>query len=191
MTVTSTMAHQGAARPPIIAPQNAVAVTLDRRFSTRHPLVVAILTIGLTACAHGNTRFVNPDGTVHVCASTGFGGIGALNAQAFQDRCVDSERAAGFIPIEEAGSIGLVASANPSSLRVANVLPSSPADVAGIKPGDVLVAVNDQPVHNWLEARRLMFGRVDTAVKLTYRSGDVDRTANVIRYPFVTMPNGM
>lgn len=190
------MARQGAAHPPIIAPKNAVAITLVRRSLTRHSMVIAMLTIGLTACAHGNMRFVNPDGKVHICATTAFGygitgAIGASTAQGFQDRCVDSARATGFIPIEEAGSIGLVASVDPSSLSIGNMLPSSPADVAGIKSGDVVVAVNDQPVHNWLEARRLIFGRVDTAVKITYRSGDVDRTANVIRYPFVTMPNGM
>jgi S1-C subfamily serine protease len=71
------------------------------------------------------------------------------------------------------------------------VLAGSPAESAGIKAGDVIVAVNDQPVKSWLDARRLIFGRVNTAVKLSYRSGDVHKTANVIRYPFVTMPNGM
>ena len=157
----------------------------------RPTLLIATSVIGLVACAHGNVTFVDRDGTTHGCAVTGLGAIGASVAQDTQNRCVDSAKAAGYIPIEEAGSIGLVSSTEPSSLRVVRVLASSPADLAGIKPGDSIVAVDDQPVANWLEARRLIFGRVNTAVKLTYRSGDTTKSANVVRYPFVTMPNGM
>lgn len=154
-------------------------------------LAAAVLSIGVGACSHGNITFVNPDGDVRTCASTGLGVVGTLSAQDFQNRCVDSIKAAGFIPREEIGSIGLVASTEPSSLRIAHVLAGSPAESAGIQAGDFIVAVNDQPVTSWLDARRLIFGRVNTPVKLSYRSGDVHKTANVIRYTFVSMPNGM
>ena len=154
-------------------------------------LISLTLTITLAACAHGNISYVNADGAVHTCASTGMGVVGTVTAQNFQSRCVDSLKEAGFIPVEEAGSIGLVASVDQSSLRIEKVLAGSPAEIAGIKAGDFIVAVNDQPVKNWQEARRLIFGRVNTPVTLTCRSGDSEKTANVTRYPFVSMPNGM
>lgn len=154
-------------------------------------LISPTLTIALVACAHGNVSFVSPDGAVRTCASTGLGVVGTMTATDFQSRCVDSLKGAGFIPVEEVGSIGLVASANESSLRIEKVLAGSPAEIAGIKAGDFIVAVNDHPVKNWQEARRLIFGRVNAPVTLTYRSGDSAKTASVTRYPFVSMPNGM
>lgn len=157
----------------------------------RPALLIATITSSLVACAHGNVTFISGDGTMRRCAVTGLGAIGAAVAQDNQNRCVDSAKAAGYIPVEEAGSIGLVSSTEPSSLRVASVLPSSPADLAGIRSGDSIVAVDDQAVKDWIEARRLIFGRVNTAVKLTYTSGGTTKSANVVRYPFVTMPNGM
>lgn len=154
-------------------------------------VLIATMTISLVACAHGNVTFVSRDGTMRTCAVTGLGAIGATVAQDAQNRCVDAAKAGGYIPIEEAGSIGLVSSPQPFSLRVASVLPGSPADLAGIRADDSIVAVDDQPVKNWIEARRLIFGRVNTAVTLTYASGDAIKRASVVRYPFVTMPNGM
>jgi len=191
MNVAATAASEGTASPQNFAPMNAMATTIANSFAARHPLTIAMLTIGLAACAHGNVRFVNSDGRISVCASTGYGAIGATEAGGFQDNCVTSATAAGYIPVEEAGSIGLVSSADPTSLRVASVLPNSPADFAGIKAGDKIVAVNNQPVNTWLEARRLLFGRASTVVKVTYRSGELDRAVQVIRYPYVDMPNGM
>jgi membrane-associated protease RseP (regulator of RpoE activity) len=153
--------------------------------------LAVMVTIGLGACAHANMTFVNPAGDLQTCASFGFGILGTPSAQDYQRRCADHMKAAGYIPREEIGSIGLVASTELSPVRVANVLAGSPAQLAGIKAGDLIVAVNEQAVNDWQEARRLIFGRVDTGVKLSYRSGDMDKTVNVIRYPFVSMPNGI
>lgn len=177
-------------RPPL-KELKGVSLAIVQRLRTTSGLLAATVTIGLAACSHGNIAFVNPEGQVLTCASTGIGVVGTLEAQDFQSRCVDKVKAAGFIPREEIGSIGLVAGMEPSPVRVANVLVGSPAELAGIKAGDLIVAVNEQPVKDWLEARRLIFGRVNTEVKLSYRSGGTEKTVNVIRYPFVSMPNGM
>jgi len=152
-------------------PNPRAALPVGSNALIRNRLVAATMVIGLAGCAHGNTTFVSPDGELRTCASTGIGVVGTLNAQDFQGRCVESVKAAGFIPRDEIGSVGLVATTDQSSPRVAKVLAGSPAELAGIKAGDLILAVNDQPVKNWLEARRLIFGRANTPVKVSYRTG--------------------
>lgn len=112
-------------------------------------------------------------------------------AQGIHDSCTADAKAAGLIPMTEAGSIGVMPSTDVSSMRILKVVPGSPADLGGIKAGDSIVAVDDQPVTNWADARRLIFGRINTPVKVTYRSGGVDKTVNLVRYAVTNMQAGM
>ncbi len=47
---------------------------------------------------------------------------------------------------------GLPKSQNSQGVLVANVQPGSPADLAGVRPGDILLSVNRQPVHSTKQA---------------------------------------
>lgn len=150
-------------------------------------LITAISIIVLAACVTPSTMFVSPDGMITRCAAHGWGYVGAPMAQGIHDRCSADAKAAGLLPIEEAGSIGVMPSAEPSSMRILKVVPRSPADIGGIKSGDSIVAIDDQLVNNWTDDRRLLFGRKNTPVKVTYRSNGVDKTVTLIRHAFTDM----
>ena len=51
-------------------------------------------------------------------------------------------------------------------MTVIEVIPGSPADVAGLRPGNVVLAVGDRPVKSPGEFERAVAGR-DGAVELT------------------------
>lgn len=119
--------------------------------------------------------YVGQDGKVVRCAAYGAGYVGAPMAQGIHDRCGSDARLAGLIPIEEAGGIGVQLSTEASSMRILKIGQGSPADRAGIKAGDSLVAIDDQSVTNTADARALAFGRVNTSVKVTYLPGILRR----------------
>jgi S1-C subfamily serine protease len=135
--------------------------------------------------------FVSPVGKITRCSAYGWGYVGAPMAQGIHDSCTADAKAAGLIPMAEAGSIGVIPSTEPSSMRILKVVPGSPADQGGIKSGDSIVAIDGQPVNNWADARRLLFGRKNTPVKVTYRSGGVDKTVNLIRSAVTDLQAGM
>ena len=151
--------------------------------SMKISLVAVALIAVLASCATPSTMFVGPNGNVVRCASAGFGYIGAPMAMNIQDRCINDVKNAGLLPIEEAGGIGIQISAEASSTRILQITPSSPADRAGMKAGDSIIAVNDQLVTNVADIRRLVFGRVNTPVKIAYRSGVAEKTVTINRSP--------
>jgi serine protease Do len=51
---------------------------------------------------------------------------------------------------------GLVKPKSSQGVLVANVQPGSPADLAGVRPGDILLSVNRQPVHSAKQAVELI-----------------------------------
>jgi C-terminal processing protease CtpA/Prc len=73
-----------------------------------------------------------------------------------------------------AGVIGLslTRAARGGSLEVDRVAPGGPAALADIRPGDRLLAIDDEPTRDLTihEAARLVRGPVDTAVELRIRS---------------------
>lgn len=154
-------------------------------------IALTIVAVTLAACATPSTMFVGPDGKVARCSASGWGYVGAPMAQSIHSNCLTDLKATGMLPLAEAGAIGIVASTEPSSLRILKVNPGSPADVGGIKSGDSIVAVDDQTVSNWADARRLLFGRANTPVKVTYRSSGSDKTTTLTRYPYSNMQEGM
>lgn len=88
---------------------------------------------------------------------------------------------AGALPVSMAGSIGVMPSSETGFVKILKVAANSPAEGAGLKSGDSITKINDQSVTNWSDARRLLFGRAGTAVKVTYQSGSVERSALMMR----------
>lgn len=59
------------------------------------------------------------------------------------------------------------------------VVPGSPAEKAGILPGDRIVAVNDRPVEKWVELVGLINQRPEQNIKLTVARDGVQRQVEV------------
>ena len=62
-----------------------------------------------------------------------------------------------------------------------SVVPAGPADLAGARPGDVLVAIDGQPVRHIAQAEAALRGPRDTAVSLRLRRGDAELEVSAVR----------
>jgi S1-C subfamily serine protease len=58
---------------------------------------------------------------------------------------------------------GLFRPKSSQGVLVANVQPGSPADLAGVRPGDILLSVNRQPVNSTKQAVEVISKAKDTA----------------------------
>ncbi len=72
-----------------------------------------------------------------------------------------------------------IPNAGAPTTRLAQVEVSSPADHAGMRPGDTLVAVNGQPSTNPASFRKLLTAHPDGLVTITYRHSGTDITKTV------------
>lgn len=72
----------------------------------------------------------------------------------------------------ETGALGIEPGAQEGEgVAIAEVLPRSPADLAGIRRGDVLTQVGDAPVRYACEVPKLVFGRACAPVRVVVRRG--------------------
>ena len=69
-----------------------------------------------------------------------------------------------------------------SQVTVEAVVPGSPAERAGLEPGDVVVEVNGVAVRDWQEAVKLIPGDPGTAVRLKIRRGADFRLLDIVRF---------
>ena len=83
----------------------------------------------------------------------------------------------------EFSGVGISVSEHPRGLRVADVFDRSPADRAGIRAGDIVVAANGVSLRGKTqnESVALIKGRSGTAVTLRVRRGDRVRTKRLVR----------
>jgi len=88
-----------------------------------------------------------------------------MNAKAFRDMQVDTKGEFGGLGIEVTMENGLV--------KVVSPIDETPASKAGLQPGDLIVALDAEPVMGLTlaEAVEKMRGKVGTPIKLTIRRG--------------------
>ena len=104
------------------------------------------------------------------CGAYGQGLYGVAQASNIQGDCLSSMKAAGYIEIEKAGVVGIYFSEQmltDTSLSVLKVAPQSPAELAGIRGGDILVSIDNQKVRKMMDAKILLFGIAGTLVSLS------------------------
>jgi regulator of sigma E protease len=76
----------------------------------------------------------------------------------------------------------------PDQVEVTSISPGSPAETAGVRPGDILVYADEQPVHNAGELRDLLASRAGAPLALEFeRSSVLQATALT---PRVSPPSG-
>jgi S1-C subfamily serine protease len=143
---------------------------------TRFALVFAVVLI--TGCVSPSQMLVGPQNTMVHCSAVGFGIIGAPVAHHSFSNCVDDFKSAGYLPIEEAGVVGVHVD---PALVIVTVVASTPASTAGILTGDKLIQVNGQPVTDQITALKLMFGKVGETVTLTVHRNDKDIPFTMVR----------
>jgi carboxyl-terminal processing protease len=82
----------------------------------------------------------------------------------------------------EFGGVGLEVGMDESSIKVITPLDGSPSQKAGIKPGDIIVRIDDHPMKgkNLSDATRLMRGAKDTPIKLSLLRKGVDEPIEVV-----------
>jgi regulator of sigma E protease len=61
----------------------------------------------------------------------------------------------------------------PAEMFVAHVDPGSPADLVGLKPGDLIVSLDDKPTTHWMELDQTLQSDPSRAWKLTWKRADL------------------
>ena len=82
----------------------------------------------------------------------------------------------------EFGGVGLEVGVDDGSIKVITPLDGSPSQKAGIKPGDIIVRIDDQPMKGktLTDATRLMRGPKDTPIKLSLMRKGVEEPIDLI-----------
>lgn len=76
-------------------------------------------------------------------------------------------------------STGLGFAKTPAYWRVDSVVPGSPADIAGVQNGDLIVRINGEPVEQWNLLRFEELARTAVRVDLTFLEGRTETTRSI------------
>jgi S1-C subfamily serine protease len=131
--------------------------------------------IFIAGCVSPSQMLVGPQGDIKRCAANGWGYVGAPLAEHSVHNCVADLKGVGYVPIEEAGFIGVqLSEAGGQLVMVSVVTPDSPASRAGLLVGDQLLKVDGQKVLDRAAARTMMFGKSGTVLNLTVKRDDAE-----------------
>jgi hypothetical protein len=145
-------------------------------------LLVCIMLFG---CVNNSALLVGPKGKVLRCASSGWGYIGVPVAYMSFSKCKEDAATMGYLPIEDAGFIGIVLNEQQinGEYVIARVKDGSPAANANIKPGDVIVAVQGQKPAGIDDLYNLTFGKKNEPVEISFMHEGQMKTVTLIRTP--------
>lgn len=118
----------------------------------------------LAGCTSQSQLFINANGNIQRCGSYGYGVGGIILANKIMRDCEKDMKLAGYIEIEKAGVIGVVLG---DSVNIIKVMPHSPAERSGIKPGMIVRAIDNKTVRTKNEAVNLMFGEAHTKIMIS------------------------
>jgi len=148
--------------------------------------LIGVVTI-CTGCATHSQVLVNAEGQTYRCASWGQGLVGVIQSANIQNDCISSMKAMGYVEIEKASAVGIIFRDSLSS-QVLKVIPKSPAEIAGIHSGDVILMVDNISVRTQKETRVLLFGEIGTMAKLRIkREGEQDKEYTIRRAAYVSI----
>lgn len=171
--VTYLVMH-GSARPALAAPSNLPPKLLQNADFKRFVQVYNDI--------RGQTIWPNTAGSLLTGAINGM--VGTLHDQ-FSDYLTPAEMASLNQELGQSfGGIGVEMDVNQSrQFVVVAVFPDTPAARAGFKAGDVIIAVNGQPVtrDNADQVATAIRGKVGTSVSVTVRRNNQVRTFRVTR----------
>lgn len=150
-------------------------------------LLLALLTLLPTSATRAQIvkELVNNQGANAPCAGIELG-LGLIR------KCIDTFADAGFIRLPELGFSGLTLGTTPADDgAITAVAPGSPAEKAGLHPGDRIVAVNDKPVRYdpATSANRAIFGPRGEEVHLKIRRAGSLQDVSFKRAPLAPPPN--
>lgn len=108
---------------------------------------------------------------------------GVVIASKSKNQCVQDMRKLGFLEVERAGVIGLkYYSIQPDTIaKVLQVASISPAQRAGMLPGDIVIKVDGQSVASARDAQILIFGLEATRIELTVFRGGREMVFKMVR----------
>lgn len=147
-------------------------------------LILLVLLVSTSGCVSKSQILMNSLGQTQRCASYGFGIIGIFTANKIQSDCLDSFKSAGYIELENAGVVGIMVVEDKStngSIKIVKVQDKSPASIAGVVSGDILLSVGSQQVTSITEAKLLLFGNSGTSVDITISHAGEKKTVKLIR----------
>ena len=110
------------------------------------PLAFAALL--LAGCATPFTILVNQDMQTVRCSATSLGRSGTPSVLANRDRCVREFKSMGYVELPDV-VLGIKPSFAGAAPSVQEVITGSPADKAGLKPGDVIQSMGGNQVQSF------------------------------------------
>ena len=144
-------------------------------------VVVGVLG-GMSGCASNSQVFINPNGDLYKCATSGVGLVSIVQSGMMQEDCIKSIKSAGYLEIEKAGVVGLtMLPMAEGGIKIIKVTPKSPAEIAGILAGDYLVTIDNTPVSTMGEVKELLFNTVGTTVSIKTRREHTELVTNMTR----------
>lgn len=114
-------------------------------------ILIVPIALMLSACVSQSTILTNQKGQWVRCHASGGGWLGAPMAANNHARCVEDFEKIGYVPVPEVQWGIRVESWQGLPIKVSEVVPDSPAANAGLKVGDIIKTMDDQPITNGKE----------------------------------------